>query len=105
MTSHIDSRSVDNHKSHVHRSNLHSAAEWIWKPTDRNRIQSAADEAVYFAASPAVAFSNESRERAIGGGAARFASASSTFSVGIFPTSASCANGQPPSPPIAESKR
>src|SRR5271157_2681213 len=35
----------------------------------------------------------------------RLLSASSNLSVGVLPTNTSCAKGQPPRPPMAESKR
>src|SRR5207244_4192253 len=68
-------------------------------------FQSAAVEFKYLALIPAVAFSSESSDRTIGNCTLRCASASSTFSVGILPTSSSFANVHPPRPPIVPPPR
>src|SRR6266849_3865083 len=75
------------------------------EPSEGPAFQSAAAEFKYLALIPPVAFSSESSDRTIGNCTLRCASASSTFSVGILPTSSSCANGHPPNPPMAESNR
>src|SRR5207302_3004579 len=67
------------------------------------RFQSAAEEPMYFAPIPNDALSSPSRDFRGGNPAPFPPSVSSTFSVGMFPTSASCAKGHPPSPARAES--